>query len=202
MSISTAPVMIASSCWRKLPATGMPWRMRISLAVQQMPARVTPSAPAALRFGDDLRVARGDGQHFRERRLMAVHEDVHRLRAQHARGWPGCAPARACRRECPRRWRPRASRPSRPPARCGRRAAAGCGNRGPPPCASGAGDSTTMRSMPEGSMPRLRQTPWRRTGASFKVASGSSCRLNSETKQIRQVERHRFLGRVRCSSMP
>ena len=48
MSISTAPVTIASSCCRKLPATGMPWRIRISLAVQQMPARVTPSAPAAL----------------------------------------------------------------------------------------------------------------------------------------------------------
>jgi len=43
---STAPVRMASSCWRKLPAAGMPWRIRISLAVQQMPARLMPLAPA------------------------------------------------------------------------------------------------------------------------------------------------------------
>ena len=45
---STAPVSTASSWWRKLPAGGMPKRMRISLAVQQMPARLMPSAPLAL----------------------------------------------------------------------------------------------------------------------------------------------------------
>ena len=36
-----------------------------------------------LGFGDDLRVAGSDGEHFGQGRLMAVHEDVHRLRAQH-----------------------------------------------------------------------------------------------------------------------
>ncbi len=42
---STAPVMIASSWCRKLPADGTPWRIRVSLLVQQMPARVMPLAP-------------------------------------------------------------------------------------------------------------------------------------------------------------
>ena len=97
MSISTAPVMIASSCCRKLPATGMPWRMRISLAVQQMPARVTPFGARGLGFGHDLRVAGGDGEHFGQRGLMSVHEDVHRLRAQHAEVGP--APHRRRRPE-------------------------------------------------------------------------------------------------------
>ena len=42
---STAPVMMASSCCRKLPAMGMPWRIRISLPVQQMPTTLMPFAP-------------------------------------------------------------------------------------------------------------------------------------------------------------
>ena len=95
--ISTAPVTIASSCCRKLPATGMPWRMRISLAVQQMPARVMPSAPAAFAYCDDLRILHGDGQHLGERRLMAVDEDVDRVFAQHAE--VGRAPDRRGRAE-------------------------------------------------------------------------------------------------------
>ncbi len=42
---STAPVRMASSCCRKLPASGTPWRMSVSFAVQQMPARLMPAAP-------------------------------------------------------------------------------------------------------------------------------------------------------------
>ena len=44
---STAPVRMASSYCRKFPAAGMPCRIRISLAVQQIPERFTPSAPAS-----------------------------------------------------------------------------------------------------------------------------------------------------------
>src|SRR3989304_4820698 len=44
---STAPVISASSCCRKLPATGMPRRISPSLAVQQMPATLIPVAPSA-----------------------------------------------------------------------------------------------------------------------------------------------------------
>ncbi len=47
---STAPVKMANSCCKKLPAAGMPWRIRISLAVQQIPDRFTPLAPAALAY--------------------------------------------------------------------------------------------------------------------------------------------------------
>ncbi len=36
---------MASSCCMKLPAMGNPWRIRTSLAVQQMPARLMPAAP-------------------------------------------------------------------------------------------------------------------------------------------------------------
>ena len=42
---STAPVTRANSCCRKLPARGTPCLIRISLAVQQIPARLIPSAP-------------------------------------------------------------------------------------------------------------------------------------------------------------
>ena len=42
---STAPVVIANSCIRKLPATGIPFLINISFAVQQIPARVIPLAP-------------------------------------------------------------------------------------------------------------------------------------------------------------
>ncbi len=42
---STAPVMIASSWCRKLPADGTPWRISVSLLVQQMPHRLMPLAP-------------------------------------------------------------------------------------------------------------------------------------------------------------
>jgi len=44
---STAPVRMASSCWRKFPATGSPCRISTSLAVQQIPATVMPVAPTA-----------------------------------------------------------------------------------------------------------------------------------------------------------
>ena len=42
---STAPVSTASSWWSMLPAGGTPLRMSDSLAVQQMPATLMPSAP-------------------------------------------------------------------------------------------------------------------------------------------------------------
>ena len=42
---STAPVMTAISCCRKLPAMGMPWRISISLPVQHMPTTLMPLAP-------------------------------------------------------------------------------------------------------------------------------------------------------------
>ncbi len=45
---TTAPVMIASSWCRKLPAGGIPCRIRISLDVQQMPHRLMPVAPFSL----------------------------------------------------------------------------------------------------------------------------------------------------------
>ena len=41
---------MANSCCKKLPAAGMPWRIKISLAVQQMPDKLTPLAPAALAY--------------------------------------------------------------------------------------------------------------------------------------------------------
>ena len=45
---SHAPVTSASSCWRNCPAIGMPWRIRTSLAVQQIPPRLIPVAPLVL----------------------------------------------------------------------------------------------------------------------------------------------------------
>jgi hypothetical protein len=45
---STAPVRIASSWCRKLPADGMPSRTSVSLEVQQMPAMLRPAAPLLL----------------------------------------------------------------------------------------------------------------------------------------------------------
>jgi len=45
---STAPVATASSCCRKLPATGTPWRMRTSFPVQHIPATLMPTAPCFL----------------------------------------------------------------------------------------------------------------------------------------------------------
>ena len=45
---STAPVKMASSWCRKLPAEGMPWRISVSLEVQQMPAMLMPLAPLLL----------------------------------------------------------------------------------------------------------------------------------------------------------
>ena len=47
---STAPVRMASSWWRLLPAGGTPRRIQISLAVQQMPPRVMPLAPLLLAY--------------------------------------------------------------------------------------------------------------------------------------------------------
>ena len=47
---STAPVTMTSSCCKKLPAMGTPWRIRISLAVQHMPARFIPFAPLDLAY--------------------------------------------------------------------------------------------------------------------------------------------------------
>ena len=47
---SIAPVMMASSWLRKLPTVGTPWRISVSLAVQQMPARVMPLAPFDLAY--------------------------------------------------------------------------------------------------------------------------------------------------------
>ena len=41
---STAPVRIASSWCRKLPADGTPWRTSVSLEVQQIPAMLRPLA--------------------------------------------------------------------------------------------------------------------------------------------------------------
>jgi hypothetical protein len=81
---STAPVRIASSCCRKLPAAGMPWRIRISFAVQQMPDRLTPLAPGCLRVGDDLRVLRGGHDHLAQGGLMAVDDHVDHVVLEHA----------------------------------------------------------------------------------------------------------------------
>jgi hypothetical protein len=75
---------------QEVAATGMPWRMRISLAVQQMPARVIPSAPAALASAT-ISGSRKRSPASRTARLMAMHEDVHRLFPA-PRDWPGCAP--------------------------------------------------------------------------------------------------------------
>jgi hypothetical protein len=45
---SQAPVTMASSCCRKVPHRGTPWRCRISLAVQQIPDSWMPLAPFSL----------------------------------------------------------------------------------------------------------------------------------------------------------
>ena len=45
---SQAPVSTTFSCWRKLPAMGMPWRMATSLAVQHTPQILMPLAPFSL----------------------------------------------------------------------------------------------------------------------------------------------------------
>src|SRR5450830_790792 len=47
---STAPVIMASSCWSTFPAIGMPCRESISFAVQQMPAMLIPLAPFSSAF--------------------------------------------------------------------------------------------------------------------------------------------------------
>ena len=44
------PVAMASSWLKKLPAVRTPWRIRISFAVQQMPERLMPLAPAFLAY--------------------------------------------------------------------------------------------------------------------------------------------------------
>ena len=54
----------------------MPWRIRISLAVQQMPARLIPVGALALGVLDQLGVHGGNHDHLRESRLVAVHDDV------------------------------------------------------------------------------------------------------------------------------
>ena len=71
---STTPVAMASSCCRKLPAGGTPWRIRISLAVQQMPARLMPLAPLDLAYSTNSGSRGGGDDHLREQRLVAVHE--------------------------------------------------------------------------------------------------------------------------------
>ena len=80
---STAPVSTASSWWRKLPAGGMPKRMRISLAVQQMPARLMPSAPLALASAISSGSRDGLDHHRRQRRLVAVDDDVDLVGLEH-----------------------------------------------------------------------------------------------------------------------
>ena len=81
---STAPVRTASSCCRKLPATGMPCRMRISLAGAADAGEVDALRAGGLGLGDELRVAGGLDQHRRERRLVAVHDDVDLVVLEHA----------------------------------------------------------------------------------------------------------------------
>ena len=85
---STAPVRTASSCWRKLPAIGMPCRIRISFAVQQMPPRLIPWRPSP----SPARAApgpRGDHDHLREGRLVAVDDDVDLVLLEDAEVEPG-----------------------------------------------------------------------------------------------------------------
>ena len=83
---STAPVMMASSCWRKLPAIGMPCRISTSLAVQQMPATLIPVAPCSRGLGEQRRVGGGVHDHLGEGGLVAVDEDVHLVRLRGRRG--------------------------------------------------------------------------------------------------------------------
>ena len=147
---STAPVMIASSCWRKLPAMGMPCRMRISLAVQQMPARLIPLAPRAFGLGHKLRVAGGGHDHVGERRLVAVNHDVHLVLLRARRGSPASAADAARRRgRRRRRWRS-SSRPSRRPAPPGPQPRRMCSASLSTPMVVMCMPVTTSRSMPRG----------------------------------------------------
>ena len=115
---STAPVRMRQFLVRKLPADGMPWRIRISLDVQQMPARLMPLAPLLLAYSISSGSCTAVTIISRERRLVAVDDDVDLVVLEDAQvdlrrpsGW-------ACRRGCRRcRW-PTWSRPSRRPARC------------------------------------------------------------------------------------
>ena len=97
---STAPVSMASSWCRKLPAAGMPWRIRISLLVQQMPARLMPLAPAALASAISSGSRDGLDDHLRERRLVAVDDDVDLVVLEHAEVDLAGEAATACRRGC------------------------------------------------------------------------------------------------------
>ena len=73
---SMAPVRIASSWFRKLPADGMPWRIITSLEVQQMPARLMPLAPLLLAYSISSGSMHRGHDHLAEGGLVAVDDDV------------------------------------------------------------------------------------------------------------------------------
>ncbi len=81
---STAPVATASSCCRKLPATGTPWRMSTSFPVQHMPATLIPVSPFLFGQLDKLRVGGCGHYHLREQGFMSVNYDIDLVRLQNA----------------------------------------------------------------------------------------------------------------------
>ncbi len=113
MIASTAPVMTANSCCKKLPAMGTPWRMRISLPVQHMPTTLMPVAPLLLGQRQHIGVLRGSDDHLREGRLVAVGDDVDLVLLEHAQVGHLSGSEWACQRARRRvRWRS-SSHPSR-----------------------------------------------------------------------------------------
>ena len=71
----------------------MPCRIRISLAVQQMPAMLIPLAPLALAPASSSRIAAGRHHHVGQGRFVAVDQDVHLLLLRARRGWRASASA-------------------------------------------------------------------------------------------------------------
>ena len=81
---STAPVMMASSWLRKLPAEGMPWRIKRLVGGAADAAQVDALGALALGILDQLRILDGGDDHLGERRLVAVDDDVDLVRLEHA----------------------------------------------------------------------------------------------------------------------